>query len=249
MRLKVEGLLIHKILFKEKHLVGRLLLRSGKKISVLFYGGKGLDIGHMLAVELSRTKSTQSLYKAKEWSMIWAPLELRGNYEAFSLMCLFFEILNKFALEENLHDLEDSQQIGLFRIASVGVFSLEQNLKKGTFKREEQLLLFLGKFLLEQGIFPKMNTCIFCDEKLDRFPSIGLVFERGGFACSFCNEDSRDKGIWEFLMRIRAESYLGFNLKSFNFQNVEEFSQILFRYFCFQFELDHKIFKALPSVF
>lgn len=256
MRVKVEGLLIYKTPYQEKHLIAKLLLRSGKRISVIFYGGRGkkacLDLGHMLSVEIARSKSTDTMYKASEWNIIWAPNFLRGDYSAFSLMCFYFEIISKLSLEESLHDGEDDQQNGLFSVLSNGIYYLEQTIKEKTFVKEQQLLIFLGKLVLEQGIYPRMKSCVFCDQSLEKFSALTLLFEKGGFSCQLCFESLEGyegKGLWHFLSDIRIESHKDFKFKTLNYQNVKGLSQLLFDYFCFQFQLAPKCFKALPMVF
>jgi len=256
MRVKVEGLLIYKTPYQEKHLITKLLLRSGKRISVIFYGGRGkkgsLDLGHMLSVEIARSKSTDTIYKASEWSIIWTPNLLRGNFEAFSLMCFYFEVISKLSLEESLHDEDDTHQSGLFSVISNGIFYLEQTIKAQTFVKEQQLLLFLGKLTLEQGIYPRMKSCVFCDQNLEDRKTLALLFEKGGFSCNLCFEDLEGdlaKGLWKFLQNIRTESHRDFNFKNLNYQNVRALSQLLFDYFCFQFQMAPKSFKALPMVF
>lgn len=256
MRVKVEGLLIYKTPYQEKHLITKLLLRNGKRISVIFYGGRGkkssLDLGHMLSVEIARSKSTDTIYKASEWSIIWTPNLMRENFHAFSLMCFYFEIISKLSLEESLHDGDDTHQSGLFSVLSNGIFYLEQTVKDKAFIKEQQLLLFLGKLVLEQGIHPRMKSCVFCDQSLENKRTLALLFEKGGFACNLCFEGlegEEGKGLWRFLYLVRSESHRDFNFKNLNYQNVKALSQLLFDYFCFQFQMAPKTFKALPMVF
>ena len=206
----------------------------------------------MLSVEIARAKSFDTVYKASEWNVIWTPNLLRGNFPAFSLMCFYFEIISKLSLEENLHDGEDFQQGGLFSVLSNGIFFLEQTVKNNTFIKEEQLLLFLGKLVLEQGINPRMKSCIVCDRSLESARSLILLFEKGGFSCHLCFEGlggDEGKALWKFLQIIRTESHKDFNFKNLNYQNVSSLSQLLFDYFCFQFQLGPKSFKSLPMVF
>ncbi len=41
MQKKIEGILIKKIPYKERDIIGTLLLRSGMQVSAIFYGGAG----------------------------------------------------------------------------------------------------------------------------------------------------------------------------------------------------------------
>ena len=107
MQTKVEGLVLSKIPYDERHLIVNLLLRTGRKISVVFYGGRGggkkqkssiIELGFMLSVELSQAKTNTEVYHAKEWNMIWHHDLIRNNHNAFYLMCffLFFIFLELF---------------------------------------------------------------------------------------------------------------------------------------------------------
>ncbi len=206
----------------------------------------------MLSVEISRGKSTDSVYKAQEWKIIWAPNQIRSNFSAVSLMCLYFEIIYKLSLEESLHEEEDIHQSGLFSVLANGVFYLEHTVGANTFVKEQQLLLFLGKLVLEQGIYPRMKNCIFCDQILEKSRLAFLLFEKGGFSCGSCFDGTKGqegKDLWNFLQTVRIESHRDFNFERLNFQNVSSISQLLFDYFCFQFQLVPKSFKSLPMVF
>jgi recombinational DNA repair protein (RecF pathway) len=259
MRVKVEGLLISKIPFGDKHFIAKLLLRNGKKISVVFYGARGAgkkrtsslaDLGHMLAVELGRAKYGEHLYPAKEWSLIWAPKKIREDYKAFSLMSLYFEIVAKFCLEDHL-ETESDEHDGPFRVLSNAVFFLEDSLKKGAFNPYEQLLLFLGKVFQDQGIFPKMGGCIFCDRSLEHVSQMSLVFEQGGFSCSLClgpQSEGVGRDAWKFLNMVRSSSYQDFSFKTLEFQSIKSLCQLLLGHFCYQFHLEERQFRALPMV-
>ncbi|MFI5390348.1 MAG: hypothetical protein ACHQYQ_03220 [Bacteriovoracales bacterium] len=221
---------------------------------MIFYGGRktSLDLGHMISVEIARSRSTETIYKASEWNIIWAADLLRSDFSAVSLMCLYFEIISKLSLEESLHDEDDIQQSGLFSVLSNGVYYIEQTVKNKTFVKEQQLLLFLGKLVLEQGISPRMKTCVFCDQILEKSRAVNLLFEKGGFSCEFCyggTKGEEGKGLWSFLQGIRTESHRDFSFERLNFQNVRSLGQLLFDYFCFQFQLEPKSFKTLPMVF
>ena len=41
MQTKIEGLILSKVPYDERHVIANLLLRSGRKVSVVFYGGRG----------------------------------------------------------------------------------------------------------------------------------------------------------------------------------------------------------------
>lgn len=257
MRTKVEGLLISKIPFQDKHFIGKLLLRSGKKVSAVFYGAKGggkkrtsslADLGHMLSVELGRGKD--QLYPAKEWSLIWAPKKIREDYKALSLMCLYFEMISKFCMDDHLDEAEDVND-GPFRVLSNALFFLEDSLKSGDFNTYEHLLLFLGKVFHDQGIFPKMKYCVFCDRGLEEFSQLSLVYEQGGFSCNLClgpQAEGVGKDAWSFLNTVRSTTYQDFSFKTLKFQSIKSLCQLLLGHYCYQFHIEERQFRSLPMV-
>ena len=103
---KLEGILVSKTPFKEKHFIGRLILRNGKKASVLFYGGRGslkkktsyIDSGHMIQVTLAPYKRDPSMVQTKEWSLVWAPEKVRNSVKRFFLLCFFMEVVDRIAV-------------------------------------------------------------------------------------------------------------------------------------------------------
>lgn len=72
---KIEGILLSKLPYKDRHLICHMLLRSGKKVGVIFYGGAGggkkmkstnLELGHMIKVELKHSNKNKELYSLAE---------------------------------------------------------------------------------------------------------------------------------------------------------------------------------------
>lgn len=262
MERKIEGLLLSKTPLQDRHLIGKLLLRNGKYVSVLFYGGQGggkkkkssiLEVGHMLKVELSYSRSTTDLYKAREWASLWFHKNIRNNHKAFYLMCLFLEVSSKLSLEENLHDEHkdsDRSFIGLFRVLSNALLFLDQKLITSDFNRYIHFLLFLGKLLIEQGVFPQRKLCQYCDAELASLEDLSLIIDKGGFSCASCVPDSQLGGrfLWKFLGEASSTKYQEFQLNSFGNEHPEAISNALFQYFLFQFQLDRGSFKSLPMV-
>ena len=110
---KIEGLILSKTPYGDRHLICRLLLRNGRKISAIFYGGQGggknqkgslIEAGYMLKLELKRGsgKSEESVYSVKEFSPIWQHKKIRENFNAYYLLCFFVEITEKISQREDL---------------------------------------------------------------------------------------------------------------------------------------------------
>lgn len=260
MRTKIEGLLLNKTDFQERHLICSLLLRTGKKVSVLFYGGQGggkkkkptqLELGAMLDIELSVSKSSSDVYRAKEWKPIWRAEKMRTNHRAFTLACLILETAAKVVGEEDLHqkDLTDEHE-GIFRVVSNALFYLEKAVEDGHFDMHKELTVFLGKLLGEQGVFPQRENCSLCDAELT-FQNVSLLsLEHGGFTCSNCSSSRGNsaltKELWFILGPIGSEKYP--ELIPLKLENRGVSRQLL-DYFLYQFQMESGSFKSLSMVF
>ena len=263
---KIEGILIRKIPYQDRHIIGTLLLRNGRKISVLFYGGQGggkkhksstLEMGYMLRIELGRSKSTSELYLAKEWTPMWVHEKIRFNYKAFCLMCLILEIMDHMSTEDDLHDdfhSSDESMVGLFRVLSNALVHIESRMKSDSFDRSSELVIFLGKLLIEQGVFPERSSCVFCDQELEHASMIYLVTDHGGFGCSECVGHLEDavlsgakegRELWEVLGVVANEKYQ--KLIDFKLEHPEVVKTLL-GYFFYQFQMQPKQLKGLNSV-
>jgi recombinational DNA repair protein (RecF pathway) len=266
METKIEGLILSKIPYQDRHLICHLLLRSGKRASVLFYGGQGggkkkkdtiLEVGHMLKVELKRTKHKSDLHHAKEWSAIWTHKNIRLDHKAFYLMCFYLEVVHKLSVEENLYDElrnEDKSLEGLFLTLSNGLLFLEKELKATDFNLKKNILVFLSKILLVQGVFPEREVCVLSENPIKEIDNIVLVMEQGGFAdSSLVNaEDGRKqafgesgKELWYLMGKVSNSKYP--QLHDLELKN-EEIVFILINYFCYQFHFSQSEFKSLPMI-
>ncbi|WP_034719524.1 hypothetical protein [Bacteriovorax sp. DB6_IX] len=157
---QVEGILINKIPYQDKHLIGHLLLRNGMKLTVMFFGGQGggkkskssiLQIGYLFKVTLSQSrKSSFEMLNAKEYSEKWFHKSLALHPKAFYLLCFFCEFVEKFSPRVSEYDdldLDDTLHGGLFRILSNGIFQLERAVAEESFNHEMQTLYFFSKKL------------------------------------------------------------------------------------------------------
>ena len=265
MKTGIEGLLLYKTPYQDRHLIGQLLLRSGRLASVLFYGGQGggkrkkpslLELGSLLSVELTPSRSTVELYRAKEWKPCWIHDSVRYHHRAFCLMCFYLEIIRKIAPLEDLSDENlqlDCSHSGLFRVLSNALFYLKGSplLNSG-----QELLIFLGKLLIDQGLFPQLQHCGLCHQNLNPFSRLYLGFRHGSFLCPDCYLSSDGEGsvlkkgepgreLWSLLGMIASSKYqdLGrLELKQ------SEIVDALFHYFCFQFNFHRKDFRSVDMV-
>ena len=244
----MEGLVLNKFPYGERHLICHLLLRSGSKISTLFLGGRGggkklkpgvLELGYLIKVELRQTRSTVALSVAKEWSPQWAHQNIRRSYQAFQLMCFYLELVAKIATEEDLFlpfvELNGNEKT--FAALANGVFYLDQKASSNRLCLSFEASLFLSKLLIALGVFPTLRACIFCGNGLSADSVVAFISEQGGFACIKCcpHRHSSEGVLWQFLTQIGESSYkeLSATGKMGAFR-----PKLLLSYFCYQFHLD-----------
>lgn len=263
MQTKIEGIVLSKIPYDERHIIAYLLLRSGRKISVVFYGGRGggkkqkssiIELGFMLSVELSVSKANTEVYHAKEWQLVWHHDLIRLNHTAFYLMCFFLEVINKISPSENLHDVheENKEMVGLFTSLSNALVHLEKCLKDNAFYPHSHAVIFLTKALLHLGVFPEREHCTLCGEELSRFNDMYLIAEEGGFACPPCLNQRQaysvqsGRELWELVGHIAHTKYSELGAIKLEYKSLP---RMLFHYFCFQFHFEEKDFKTASMVF
>ena len=129
------------------------------------------------------------MVKSKEWSLVWAPHKVRSSIKLFFLLCFYMEAVDRIA---PCHDFEDEDfsdlsSQGIFRVLSNALYFLENREVRG------QMVLFLGKLLLHQGLFPRRDICCFCGRSLEGM-ALFLVPDHGGFSCAFCFDRSEKQG-------------------------------------------------------
>lgn len=269
---KIEGLLIKKILFKERDIIAHILLRSGNLQTVLFYGGQGggvkkksssLELGHMLKIELSSKgkKNSAAMKSAKEYSVLWWHEKIRPCFQSFYMMCLFLEIAAKIATESCLEDEDENLPLnaGIFNSLSNALFLLNSNPLQ--FKQQmiddksigvQQLSFYLGKLCHTFGVFPLRDNCLFCAENIHHHKDVYFIAEQGGFSCSFCFSGTdkmkiavNDRELYLFLGRVKELKYADF---SFETSMPKDLLKKLLRHFCYQLNLKENDFKSLKML-
>lgn len=263
MKTKIEGIVLSKIPYDERHIIAHLLLRSGRKVSVVFYGGRGggkkqkssvVELGFMLSIELRSSSSNSDMYHAKEWNLLWHHDAIRLNHTAFYLLCFFLEVINKISPIENLHDVheENVEMVGLFTSLSNALVHLEKCLQSQTFYAHSHSVIFLTKTLLHLGVFPQREHCTLCGEELVKFNDMYMIAEEGGFACPPCMNQrivysvQSGRELWELLGHIAHSKYNELDSIKLEYKSLPK---MLFHYFCFQFHFEEKDFKTAPMVF
>jgi len=169
MREKIEGLILSKHPQGERNLVSKVLLRNGKKISVLFFGGQGggkkqkssiVEPGYLLEIQLQSKKGHRGeLYSTNEWKLSWGHQQVRNNHQAFFLLCFFVEVLNKVSMEDDLlEDFTGDEDTGHFKVLSNALFYLDKCLTEDNFELSTHTAFFLSKLMVELGIAPEMDV-------------------------------------------------------------------------------------------
>ncbi len=257
----LEGIVIHRVLYKERDLIVKLLLRNGHVGGFYVYGGMGggkhhkpsqFEHGSMMKIHIKEQRAHKvdgsDLMIASEYQRTWEPASVRHNVQAFYLTCLYFEILQKFAFPFKLgtSDYENTETEGIFSVVSNALFYLEDSLVKNKFFPEQQLSLFMIKLIFHLGIMPDTDHCNFCGTSL--MESTGATFQAasGQFACLTCVAAENEKG---FLLRIKK----GFQTRYADYDSLvgSTFpeSDKLIQYFCHQFHLKPVELKSYKLLF
>lgn len=259
---KIEGLVLKKIIYKERHIIAHLLLRSGKKVAVLCYGAQAggksnkssiLEIGHMLELELQVSKSTSGLYSSREWKLCWNSTPLRDHYKAFCVMSLMLEICEKVTIEDDLHDLyrsDDQTSVGYFNVLSNSLFFLDGQLQNDMFNPHQSLLIFLTKLSIQMGAFPERTSCVLSSNIINATDSVCLIFEEGGFALlehtgpshsRYGGDKVLQKELWHSLGVVGSHQFN--ELKDFDVK-THEIVRLFWGYFCYHAHYFESDFKA-----
>lgn len=247
--------------------MGTLLLRSGRVLTVSFYGGQGggskkkssvLELGFLLKVEVSQKGRQGDIVAAKEWELGWHHRNIRSDINSFTASCLMFEIIKKLAEQAYLddEDIMSEQSRGIFSVLSNSLFYLDKKLEQeGRAKKSIKIVFayFMAKLLIELGVFPETKECILTGEQLGVSRPVQLLFDQGGFAYSFGvseNELIDDRSLWIVLNHASQTKFQELNFNLLGDATEENWvSKKLFMYFCHQFQFSQDEFKSFKMVF
>lgn len=255
-----EGILIHRTPYKERDLIVKLLLRNGLVGNFYIYGGQGggkkhkptiFEIGSMIRIMIKENKTkvdSGELMISQEHQRIWEAHSIRHNIKAFYLVCLFFELVQKFSIPYQVgsSDLDNRDHEGIFSVLSNALFYIEDALKKEVFDPGPHLMLFMVKLLFHLGIMPDTDNCSYCQKELMDLDSVIFIPANGQFACSGCSPGENEKG---FLLRVKK----GYQTR---YQDYEDFPGTTFpecdkliQYFCHQYHLRPVELKSYALLF
>lgn len=255
-----EGIVIHRVPYKDRDLIVKLLLRNGLVGSFYIYGGQGggkkhkpsiFEIGSMMRIMIKDQKTridSSDLMISAEHIRLWEPQTIRHDIKAFYLMCLYLELIQKFAISfhPNSSDYENQDHEGVFSVVSNALFYIDDALAKKQFVAHQQLTLFMVKLLFHLGIMPDTDNCSYCQSELLETESVVFMPANGQFACQHCLSGENEKG---FLLRIkkgyqtRFQDYSG--LIGTNFPECDK----LLQYFCHQYHLRPVELKSYSLLF
>lgn len=255
-----EGILIHRTPYKERDLIVKLLLRNGLVGSFYIYGGQGggkknkptiFETGSMIKVMVKDQKmkvDSGDLIISAEHQRIWEPQSIRYDIRAFYLVCLYFELIQKFSMpfQAGTSDYENSDHEGVFSVVSNALFYIEDALKKQQFEPHQHLTLFMVKLLFHLGIMPDTDNCSYCQANLLENDTVIFLPSNGQFACQQCSPGENEKG---FLLRVKKgyqtkyQDYVDFH--GTNFKECDK----LIQYFCHQYHLRPVELKSYGLLF
>ena len=211
-----------------------------------------LELGTALKLELYPNKTTDHLYKSKEWSLLWRHENIRKHYRFFSHLCFYLECLQKMAVSDDLVEGDEKWKNsgGLFSVGSNAIVFLEKMCIGKQYSLYFASTLFLSKLLITEGLFPEIRHCIVTGEKIESSKECLLLNDLGGFAIthslgkyptSTYNQETHSL-LRSFLQKISL----------INYQDIEENSllnescfYLLLDYCLYQFHLTKNNFKTL----
>tara|TARA_B100000886_G_C20394858_1_gene479862 strand:+ start:669 stop:1442 length:774 start_codon:yes stop_codon:yes gene_type:complete len=256
----IEGILARKTPFQDRHIIGDIIMRNGKKQGILFFGGLGggkkvkpnnLEIGKLYRITL-KSPIKGDLAQTKEWQVKWSHETIRYHYWKFVLLNLICEIAWNSALpEDDIDGTSDEFNKGLYSVLSNGIFFLEHN--KIPINDFHFLCFFLGKYFLDFGIYPQVENCLSCEVNIPRFSPSFFDIEKSGFYCKKCsrpNELSVNvEHLRQTLIQSKTTSWKEFEIGTGEVKNSAEDLKVLINYIYYQLNLPQESFKAVKSIF
>jgi recombinational DNA repair protein (RecF pathway) len=244
-----EGLVGHKLPYKERDLIVKLILRNGMMGSFYVYGGQGggksnrptlFELGSLVRIQIKDSRAgraeTSELMIASETQRLWSAQHVRYNIQSFYLVCLYFEILQKFAISFQLGQSENqgTEYEGIFSVISNALFYLDESLAKNNFHAHQHLTLFMIKLLYHIGIMPNTDECSFCGVDLIESESVSFLSAEGVFGCNQCTQAENDKGLlWRLKKGYQTRFQDYSELTDTNFTEADR----LIQFFCHHFHL------------
>lgn len=252
MRKKIEGIILSKREHRERDLVTSVLLRSGEKIPLVFYGHRGgskqrgtiLEIGNQLKAEIKKGPSADGLYVTEEYTIGWHHKKIREIPRCFFDLCFYLEFIQKVSLtvDDDVKDVDGE----LYRLLSNTVFYLDEIGDNHNLLHKLRSI-FLARIAMSEGVLPALNECPLCSSSLSKDNPVSLSFSEGGFVCSQCREKTEhsDQDLFRFL------NYAAFNpIKNYkDFPSIDETAwQKFFNYLLYQFDWRREEFKTISSL-
>jgi recombinational DNA repair protein (RecF pathway) len=264
MKLGLEGLLLHKVPHSDRHIIAQLLLRNGKRCAVMFFGGQGggkkfkvsgLEYGNLIKAQVSSQRQVVEVASCQEWQVAWGHEHVRHHHQAFTFLCFALELVRSLSPEDQLgdqHRESDQSAEGLFRVLSNALFRLDRLVKEENFHLYGEWSIFLGKLLIEQGLFPDREHCVLSGEPLRPGQRLSLVSSMGGFARVELLKGQEQQMMGEtgtILYPVLAEIAAGTYQQLPSFKHCQQnHARVLWDYFCYQTQIESARYKTLSML-
>jgi DNA repair protein RecO len=251
----IEGILLKKIPYQDRHIIGTLLTREGTQVPVLFYGGQGggksarpsqLQIGFLIEGKSQRQnkkRDEDKLETCREWQVKWAHEKISKDHKKFYHLCFFCELMTFYSLGEG-QSLDNNDEH--FSLLSNAIFNLE-NIEFKNEDYQKLIFYFLTRLIFHSGVYPDVNACAICGLEL-MGKKVMLEATMGGFKCESCAD---------IHLKRSDENLLGLlvHVKNFTFKNYRDLPTIekglmikTLHYLCDQFHLDYRKIQTLEYV-
>jgi recombinational DNA repair protein (RecF pathway) len=248
----IDGIVLKKMPYQERHLLVTLLLRHGFQKTFLFYGGLGggrlqkgsvLELGHLIRFQpMAQTKKASGqLDRCKDWDCAWFHHHIRKNYRALAQLCFYLETLQKFSPIEEDSEFGLDTHRNLFAVLSNALVALDRLGAKPAEKDFHfHLAFFLGKMLMALGLCPPLDACVLSAAPLTLQSKVMLHPDQGGFGLTHPGTND-DTALLHFLADVSRTRYGDINPKDgINLTHAKK----LFEFLCVQYNTNRHDFKT-----
>lgn len=246
----IEGIVLKKNIYQDRHLMTTLLLRNGVKKDVLFYGGRGggkknkpstIEIGYLVQTELKTQVKT--ILSSSDWKALWMHQNVRKNYQSLYLVTFFCELINMSAM---YGEIEEQQDLSYFNLLSNALVTIDKYKELNEQVIDQFLSLFLARMIFHQGIYPDLTRCILCAKGITNNQVLFNIHE-GGFCCISCTDIPKsDYAFYLFFNEVKIKNFK--ELESLSSMSRLQLKKVL-EYFCFHCNFTLNQIKTLPFLF
>jgi hypothetical protein len=189
---KIEGLLLSLVETHSGSAIGDLLLRSGKRVPLHFYGVRAKKLFNALrlnpgeGLEATYVPSSRGVsegpHAVREFSVLYRPAFIRHHYLAYGEMCAWLKQVRFMAQESNFPEEDDLHDRELFQLITKAIQRLDQGPEDYTFVGAQ----FFATLVAISGRMPQLQICLHCGSAVTEKNFNHFDFSAMGVVCEHC---------------------------------------------------------------